>query len=271
MKKFFTTFVFSLIAIVAFAFVNDTEALTASAVNDLSVSVTKLTTAEEDAQVGDYKVTLSIAENSGLSGLGIGFYYDSTNFAPVMTEDNTVSFISMTPLLGFSVMCSPSNSVIGVAAASPNNCRKNGDLVSFYLRKTSNVANAFPLASIIIDQLTNIEDELLSYSISDQCAVYNVYRVGDANADGNILIYDAIFINQIISNANGVAITESNFMNYITSTNVGDGVCFALMDADGDGFLTSTDADIITQYIAGYSVNAPMLDYATVYITISAN
>lgn len=168
-------------------------------------------------------------------------------------------------------MCSPSNSVIGVAAASPNNCRKNGDLVSFYLRKTSNAANAFPLTSVLVNQISDLTGQYLSYSISNQCAVYNVYRVGDANADGNILIYDAIFINQIISNANGVAITESNFMNYITSTNVGDGVCFALMDADGDGFLTSTDADIITQYIAGYSVNAPMLDYATVYITISAN
>ncbi len=271
MKKFFTTFVFSLIAIVAFAFVNDAEALTASAVNDLSVSVTKLTAAEEDAQAGDYKVTLSIAQNSGFAGLGIAFYYDSTNFTPVMTEDNTVSFISMASSLGFSVECAPAKSVIGVATMSPSNYRRNGDLVSFYLTKTSNATNAFPLTSIEVDQLSNIEDELLSYSISNQCAVSNVYRVGDANADGNILIYDAILINQIISNANGVTVTESNFMNYITSTNVGDGVCFALMDANGDGVLTSADADIITHYIAGYSVDPPMLNYVTVYITISAS
>lgn len=272
MKKMLMTFVLSLIAIVAFAFVNDTEALTASAVNDLSVSVTKLTAAEEDAQAGDYKVTLSIAENSGLSGFGIGFYYDSTNFAPVMTEDNTVSFISMMSGFMFSVEHGTDDpNLIGMAAAATYNYRRNGNLVSFYLRKISNAANVFPLTSIEIDRLTNKEDELLSYSISNQCAVYNVYRVGDANADGTIRVNDAIFINQIISNANGVAITESNFMNYITSTNAGDGVCFALMDADGDGFLTSTDADIITQYIAGYSVNAPMLDYVTVYITISAN
>ncbi len=272
MKKFFTTFVFSLIAIVAFAFVNDAEALTASAANNLSVSVTKLTAAEEDAQAGDYKVTLSIAENSGFSGLGIAFYYDSTNFAPVMTEDNTVSFISMISNFMLSVERGSNDpNLIGVAGASSNNYRRNGELFSFYLTKTTNATNVFPLTSIEVDQLTNLEDEILSHSISNQCAVSNVYRVGDANADGNILIYDAILINQIISNANGVTVTESNFMNYITSINVGDGVCFALMDANGDGVLTSADADIITHYIAGYSVDPPMLNYATVYITISAS
>jgi len=107
--------------------------------------------------------------------------------------------------------------------------------------------------------------------MSNQCAVHNVYRVGDANADGNIRIFDASLIRQIVSNANGVTVTENNFMNYITTTNVGEGVCFALMDADGDGVLTNTDADIVTDYIAGYPVEDPMLDYVTVYFTISVS
>lgn len=271
MKKMIMTFVFSLIAIVAFAFVNDADALAASAVNDLSASVTKLTAAEEDAQVGDYKVTLSIAQNSGIAGFGIRFFYDSANFTPVMNEDNSVSFRSMASGFMFSVEHNNNEGLIGVAAISGNNYRRNGELVSFYFTKTGGAENAIPLTSVEVDQISNLNGEDLSYSFSNQCAVSSVYRVGDANADGSVRVYDASLIRQIISNANGVTVTENNFMNYMPTTNVGEGVCFALMDADGNGVLTDNDATLVTRYLAGYPANAPLLDFVTVYITISIN
>lgn len=270
MKKIIMTFVFSLIAIVAFAFTNNADALAASAANDLSVSITKLTAAEEGAQVGDYKVTLSIAQNNGFAGLGVGFYYDNVNFEPVVDDDNEP--VHQTPL---NILCvinaDPNSGIVGFSMISQNNITSNGAIVSFYLRKTGSAANVSPLEAVIVDQMTNDNKQYISCSMSNQCAVHNVYRVGDANADGNIRIFDASLIRQIISNANGVTVTENNFMNYITTTNVGEGVCFALMDADGDGVLTNTDADIVTDYIAGYPVEDPMLDYVTVYFTISVS
>lgn len=72
-----------MIAIVAFAFSSNADTLYASAANDFSVSVTKLTAAEGDyAQAGDYKVTVSLEQNTGFRDLGFLFYYDNVNFTP---------------------------------------------------------------------------------------------------------------------------------------------------------------------------------------------
>lgn len=272
MKKFIMTFVFSLFAMVAFAFANNTDVLSASAANDLSVSVTKLTAAEGGyVQAGDYKVTLSIAQNTGFAHLGVRFEYDNVNFVPVLEDDGSLAVQSI--MSGFASQVGYSSSLgrVGVSLMSSYNQTDNGTIISFYLTQTGTAANAFPLESVQVFDMMNEDNENVSYNISNQCAVRNVYRVGDANADGNIRIFDASLIRQIVSNANGVTVTENNFMNYTTTTNVGEGVCFALMDADGDGVLTNTDADIVTDYIAGYPVEDPMLDYVTVYFTISVS
>lgn len=246
----------------------------ANAANDLSVSVEKLTSAEADGtQAGDLKVTVSIANNQGYAGIGFGLYYDSDNYAPVYNSYEEPAWTMGPAMYGLALVCEidTDNSIFSIAGGTAANNRTSGNIISVYLRPLNGVSSTSPITAFIMDDLTNASKQHLSYTVSNQCAVSNVFRVGDANADGVIRIWDVQLVRQIIANANGVTVTEANFMNFITTTNVGDGVCFALMDADGNGVLTDEDATIITEYIAGYPVEEPMLEYCTVYYTISVS
>lgn len=255
MKKFISTILFSLFAVIACAFTVGAGELTASATNDFSISVTELEENEGmNARPGDFKVTLSIANNSGIAGCGFSFYYDKANFDPVIYLEGDDVYVELTyPSawnLAFVALLDASAGHVGISGASQYTNSHNTEMLSFYLRPKNGNVTANPLTGFEVDQVRNVNKELQSYTEPTGYVcnyISTSYVIGDVDGDGLIDSADAIIVMEIVE-ANGDLITLEDFSDNEPFAAYDSVVCIAVVDVDCDNDVDNDDAEAILTY-----------------------
>lgn len=276
--KFILSFLISLAAVIVCAYSFNANTVNASAATTPWCSVEQLTASDSAyTQAGDFKFTMRVKDNEGFVGLNATLYYDPNEFDIVTVSGDNVYCTagSLTTASGadcvgvcfdddFGCRCS-------VSVNSENNITSNGTLFSVYFRRV-NGSSVLPIIGCDVTAFCMNEADSGRLTVSEYCQMVNIFRIGDATLDGRIAIGDAQFILRIIANANGTAVTASNFMSYVPANfAVGDCVLsFEAMDVDEDGVLTSDDATAIQNYVAGYAATGALLEYCTVYLDANA-
>lgn len=274
MKKTMFSIILSFFAVIVCAFAFGSEDLTASALNDFSVTVEELTAADSSyTQAGDFKVTVSMANTlSSTASAAFGLYYDATNFEPVMKTTNDRPYYDLGDAASDSyAMVELDARLYGCVFLNYSAHKLDGALITVYLRPTAqNVDDITPITALVVDQVCD-EDNELAFNVSELCKIIAPmeYEIGDANTNGRVQAVDATYINRTIANANGVTVTANNYLNYVPTYAEGDFVCsFEAMDVNEDGVLTSADSNFLLNYLAGTGPVGSLYEYTTVYYVI---
>lgn len=256
MKKIFTTFLFSLLAMIACAFTVGANELTTSAANDFSVSVTELDGNEGMyARSGDFKVTVSVANYSVFQGGSICIKYDSANYLVVAYLEDGISQVEYTSPsewgMTFVLGNDPDQSLLAIsfATGTPKSC--NGELISFYLRPKNANAPTTPLTEFTVLQLfeNSFRDEApYTEPTSYVCSYISTsYVIGDVDGDGIIDSADAIIVMEVVE-VDGNRITLAEFNANDPFADYDDVVCIGVVDVDGDNDVDNVDAQKILEY-----------------------
>ena len=273
--KYIFSILFSLATVIVCLYSFNSNAVSASAATMPWCSVERLTASDSAyTQAGDFKVTVHLEDNEGFKKLWADLSYYQTQFEMVSTASGEPFFTAG----GLSISSDSDIYVQNdvdlmhslVEVRNTGNVTGDGALFSVYFRRISGTS-VLPVTGINVDRL-GVNGVYHYDATSEYCQMVNIFRIGDATLDGRIAIGDAQFILRIIANANGTAVTASNFMSYVPANfAVGDCVLsFEAMDVDEDGVLTSDDATAIQNYVAGYAATGALLEYCTVYLDANA-
>ena len=273
--KYIFSFLFSLAAVFVCMYSFNANTVSASAATTPWCTVERLTVSDSAyTQAGDFKFTLHLEDNEGFKELWADLSYNPTQFEMVSTPSGDPFFTAG----GLSISSDSDIYVQNdvdlmhslVEVRNTGNVTGDGALFSVYFRRISGTS-VLPVTGINVDRL-GVNGVYHYDATSEYCQMVNIFRIGDATLDGRIAIGDAQFILRIIANANGTAVTASNFMSYVPANfAVGDCVLsFEAMDVDEDGVLTSDDATAIQNYVAGYAATGALLEYCTVYLDANA-
>lgn len=192
----------------------------------------------------EWEITYDQVLTGGVS-FGALFKYDGDNFEPV-TYNNTYLYDVASPFT-YSDAIDTDLEQISIAASASSGVG-NGEFLTVYFKKKTNASpTAHPIEYITLDKLNyiiygeSVQPITTPMPIGDRCGLY---FVGDINGNGIVDSDDAMALLQAMSGIS--SISESQWSTY--SNRFPNAVCFAQVDANDDGVITSADANAILNY-----------------------
>lgn len=232
---------------------------------------------------GDYKLTLIVKESTGFTNISANIPYNTSKFSVVTGNNNKPVFTKgdAGDHLTFSVSNNTNHyllgGLIGFSSMSTESPQIDDEIVSFYLRPTSNFNHNDNIADLIgkpnvlniyvIDASNPYYDPdapdhtPLPTSTSQEFTYTQVvnysYRLGDVNGDGYVDAYDyqsilnLLLDNQtsvISTNTTAVDTSHGNYNSLYIMINGVNTLVLKVADVDYDNDIDSADAYILLDY-----------------------
>lgn len=232
-------------------------------------------------QAGDMIVTVSLANNPGFSGSGVGVYYDYANYDVLLAYDDDSGYgVAAFPgdnmqNLSFSMLVNTTKHRVGITTSGTQNATQDGEYVSFFLRAKTNATDlTHPITGIKVLQFCNKKNTDLDYEIETQTQCeYIPYILGDLNGDGVVNTNDSNYLMSAISNGDITRATLANQFVGMAGMYYHNQVIFEVADVNSDNVINQTDANLILTYynyiLLEVNYNGPI--GTQLYITVTYN
>lgn len=288
MKKVFFLLGFAIAGILLLFTVKPTVAKAVNTPNTIAVTVHELTsdytvdignnTFVTYAHEGDFEVLLTIENNTGYAGSGMGLYYDKNNFDPCMPDPSDPTsiecyyttgpaLINLSP----SILVNRSQGRFGLTTNGTTNNTNDGLMMRVFLTRKDNAPDpdAIPYVGTVVTQLVTAKNYDVSYYeptclntgfIAERRFLLN-YRLGDLDGDGNVTMADANLLSSILANSTSInASTAESRARALTGVTLDglfhntydifeDTFIFSVIDINNDGVITSADITQINNYV----------------------
>ena len=250
-------------------FVVRVDYVTSNQVSDFNQALANLygTNGYEAVVTGDYKVTVTLNNNTGYTDSALQVYYDKNNFRPVNKTGNApdmnivygIAASGMTYLGGVNLNAG----LVGLGAGYHNGDAnsQSGVYGYFFLRPLTNATNLMnPVTRMAVVKYEEGYGISLNHTVNNHCRYKAFqYMLGDVNGDGVVDTLDSSALTNVINNHPG-ALIESNAGNAFAGLAgmYHNGILvFAVADVDYNEVVDQYDVNAILNYISCMNNGVP--------------